>query len=322
MVVLERARLGAGASGGAAALLGPAMHGFTDPPAFVALARASLTRWRALDEQWEGALGIRTLDYLVPLVDVLPESARSAPGVELLDGDGVRAVEPELAPFSAGVLFPDQAHVHPLHAAAEHARRLGPANVATGVEMLDVEVSGGRVRAVHTSAGPFTPGAVVFATGLAPAVAGVPQRLVKGHLVATVPAPFRLRTVVNAPDALVVQLPDGRLVTGGTLDDGDDDPDPDPAVTGEIAARLHALLPATTAVAVTHAWCCFRPMAADGQPVIDRVTGLDDAWVTCGHYRTGILMAPATGDSLARWIGSGEVPTEVSTFGTARFAAS
>jgi glycine oxidase len=149
----------------------------------------------------------------------------------------------------------------------------------------------------------------------------VPQRLVKGHLVSTAPAPFRLRTVVNAPDALVVQLPDGRLVTGGTLDGGDETPDPDPAVTDAIEERLHALLPATTATAVTHGWCCFRPMAADGQPVIDRVAGTDDAWVTCGHYRTGILMAPATGAALAAWIASGQMPPEVSTFGAARFAA-
>jgi glycine oxidase len=319
VVVVERTRLGAGASGGAAALLSPALHEWTDPPPFVALGRASLARWRALDELWGGALGVRKLDGLVPLTDPLPPAARSVPGLEVLDAAGVRAAEPNLAPFACGVLFTDQGQLHPLHAAAEHARRLAPGSVATGVEMLDVDVHDGRVRAVRTTAGIFEPGVVVFTTGLAPAIAGVPQRFVKGHLVATAPAPFRLNVVVDAVDGLVVQLPDGRLVSGGTLDEDDDSPDPDPEVVAGIATRLRALLPATHAVDVTHGWCCFRPKAADGQPVIDRVPGLENAWVSCGHYRTGILMAPATGELLARWITSGTAPAVAADFSVARF---
>ncbi len=70
---------------------------------------------------------------------------------------------------------------------------------------------------------------------------------------------------------------------------------------------------------MTHGWCCFRPMAGDGQPVIDRVPELENAWVSCGHYRTGILMAPATGELLARSITTGEAPAEAADFGIARF---
>jgi glycine/D-amino acid oxidase-like deaminating enzyme len=320
VVVLERNRLGAGASGGAAALLSPALHEWTDPAPFVALGHASLARWRELDARWDGALRVRRLDGLVPLTDPLPPSARSVPGLEVLDAAGVQAVEPSLAPCACGVLFTDQGQLHPLHAAAEHARRLGPANVATGVEMLDVRVESGRVEAIETTAGTFTAGAVVFATGNAPAVARVPQRFVKGHLLATAPAPFRLQVVIDAPDGLVLQLPDGRLVSGGTLDEGDESPEPDPHVIDAIAARLHALLPASRTVEVTHGWCCFRPKAADTQPVIDRVADTENAWVTCGHYRTGILMAPATGEVLARWIGTGERPEDVTAFGIARFS--
>ena len=320
IVVIERDRLGAGASGGAAALLSPALHEWTDPAPFVALGQASLARWRELDARWDGALGVRRLDGLVPLANPLPPSARSVPGLDVLDTDGVHAVEPNLAPFACGVLFTDQGQLHPLHAAAEHARRLGPASVATGVEMLDARVVSGRVTAVDTTAGTFTAGAVVFATGNAPAIARVPQRFVKGHLLATAPVPFRLQVVIDAADGLVVQLPDGRLVSGGTLDEGDESPEPDPTVLDAIAARLHALLPAARSVEVTHGWCCFRPKAADAQPVIDRVADAENAWVTCGHYRTGILMAPATGDVLARWIATGELPPEVTDFGTARFA--
>ena len=325
VVLIERDRLGAGASGGAAALLSPALHEWTDPPEFVAFGRAGLAGWRALDDESRGALGVRRLDFLVPLPMPLAAPAQSPTAdMEVLDTDGVRAVEPALAPAGAGVLFTDQGHVHPLHAAAVLASRLADAGgaVLTGVAMTGVDRAGATIRSVRSTAGVWAPGAVVFAMGLAPGIAGVPQRLVKGHLVATAPAPFRLRVAIAAPGGLVVQLAGGALVSGGTLDEDDDTPEPDPFVTYDIVRELAALVPGAASLEVTHRWCCFRPRAADGQPVIDRIPGTTNAWVTCGHYRTGILMAPATGAVIARWIESGDRPDGVEAFGIARFPGS
>ncbi len=87
-----------------------------------------------------------------------------------------------------------------------------------------------------------------------------------------------------------------------------------------IRAGLTALLPRTADIPSDHAWCCFRPATADEQPVIDLVPGLENTWVTCGHFRTGILMAAATGDALARWIETGDRPDGVAPFALARFA--
>jgi glycine/D-amino acid oxidase-like deaminating enzyme len=55
--------------------------------------------------------------------------------------------------------------------------------------------------------------------------------------------------------------------------------------------------------------------------VVDRLPGLSNAWLTSGHYKTGILMAPATGRALAEWIASGAVPREVQPFMLARLSA-
>jgi glycine oxidase len=86
-----------------------------------------------------------------------------------------------------------------------------------------------------------------------------------------------------------------------------------------IQRELVALLPSVADLEIAHAWCCFRPMVDDGQPVIDRVPGVDNAWFTCGHFRTGILMAPGTGDLLAAWIVSGTAPSGVDAFSVARW---
>jgi glycine/D-amino acid oxidase-like deaminating enzyme len=94
-------------------------------------------------------------------------------------------------------------------------------------------------------------------------------------------------------------------------------------------AALTTLLPRTAATPAGHVWCCFRPTTADEQPVIDRVAGLENAWVTCGHFRTGILMAVGTGDAPAgsgpanapsawRRSGSGGSPAEAAPWPESR----
>jgi glycine/D-amino acid oxidase-like deaminating enzyme len=73
---------------------------------------------------------------------------------------------------------------------------------------------------------------------------------------------------------------------------------------------LQVRLPEAASLRVTNQWCCFRPHHPDSLPVLDRVPGLRNAWLTSGHYKTGILMAPVTGHILATWLASGEQPAE------------
>jgi len=115
-------------------------------------------------------------------------------------------------------------------------------------------------------------------------------------------------------------LPGGGLLAGGTRDEGDRSPQVRSEVVASIQRRLGELLPAARGVPLTHRWCCFRPATADGQPVIDQVPGLDNAWVSAGHDGTGLLLAPATGQALATWIATGHRPMGIDSFALARFA--
>jgi hypothetical protein len=72
VLVIEARRLAAGASGGAAGLLVPELQWLGDPPGFVAFARSSLALYRRLDEELEGALGLRRRPTLLVLPDGPP----------------------------------------------------------------------------------------------------------------------------------------------------------------------------------------------------------------------------------------------------------
>jgi glycine oxidase len=319
VLLIEAGRLGSGATGGAAGLLTPEIHEWSDPEPFVDLARASLLRWAELEQAWPGGVGLVDVDWIGLSPDPGDLAPHQSPAVQWLDTAGVAELIPGLALPMAGALIHHQGRVNPLRALARLTAPL-PA-VATGVAATGVDIRGGRVATVQTTAGDISPGAVVFATGLPPVLDGldlvVPWERVKGHLLVTEPALVTLPGIV-APVA--TQLEDGRLLVGGTFDAGDETP----AVRGEvidaILAGLYATMPELRGLRAAYQWCCFRPRHPDGLPVIDRIPGLANAWLTSGHYRTGILMAPVTAQALARWIGSGEPPAEASAWSADRFA--
>jgi glycine oxidase len=319
VLLIEAGTLGSGATGGAAGLLVPEVHTWSDPESFVALARSSLELWRELEQTVPGTVGLTELNWIGPPPDPGGSSPRRPPAAEPLDAGQVASLVPGLARPEAGFLIRRQARVNPLRALARLAAVVP--SIATGTAATSVTVKGSRMVTVSTTAGDIHPGAVVFATGMPPLLQGLatalPASLVKGHMLVTEPSPVRLPGTV----ALVAtQLEDGRLLAGGTLDTGDDSPGVRQDVIDSILADLYAQLPELTGLRAAYQWCCFRPRHPDGCPVIDQLPGLDNAWLTSGHFRTGILMAPITGQMITRWISAGRPPPEVAPWSSARFA--
>lgn len=315
--VIERERLACGPSGSAAGGLTPGIHAIARPAAFSSLAAEGLALHRELDASSEGRLGLRSMDWLVVSSDRIAPGSIDVPGVEIVDEETAHAMEPRLGECGSAIAIRRQAWVHPQRLAVELARAAGP--VATGVAMTGVETRWGRVVRVETSAGPVSPGALVLATGsVSPDLASVPQTSVKGHLLVTAPVADPPRTAL-ASSVLVLPLPDGRLLAGGTFDVGDDSPVVRDPVVEAIRTEMTRLLPQTGGVGVERAWCCFRPGTPDELPVIDRVPGLENAWMSVGHYRTGLLIGPGAGRAIASWIASSEAPSGMEAFGAMRF---
>lgn len=69
-------------------------------------------------------------------------------------------------------------------------------------------------------------------------------------------------------------------------------------------------------------WVGMRPLTPDGLPVLGRLPGLENVWVSGGHQMLGITLAPASGKALAAAI-LDEEPVESSAlapFAPGRFA--
>ena len=318
VVVIERAeQLASAASGGNGGAIAPDMHALTDSPEFVALGRASLAAYRRLDAEWDGAIGLRTTRWLQLFSTASgPPVPPVGPQFEVLDDRAVRELEPDLAPPEGctALSVVGQARVNPQRLAAALAGRAG--TTATGIEATGIRVRRDRIIMVHTNAGDFQPDVVVMATGLVPPPWSelVRQRWVKGHLLATAPGPWRLASVVQNDQGGGSPLPSGGILCGGTLDHDDVSPEPQPEIVAALSAGLHQLVPATRDSSITHRWCCFRPVVHGRHPVIDQLPGTSNGWLSAGHYTTGVLMAAATGQTLASWIAGGTRPHAISSF--------
>ena len=319
VLLIETGRLGAGATGGATGLLIPEPHQWSDPEPFVDLERAGLERWHDLQQSVPGGVGLVDVDWLGLAPHDSGYAAHQPRAVEWLNPGQVAELLPGLARPMEGALIHRQARINPLRAVARLAARL-PA-VTSGVAATSVEINGDRIVKVATSAGDIQPGAVVFATGRPPMLDGLPLHIpsdrVKGHLLVTEPTDVRLPGIV-AP--LATQIEGGQLLAGGTFEPGDESPAVQPEVIDAIVQGLAAVLPALRGIGVAYQWCCFRPRHPDRRPVIDMVPGLANAWLTSGHFRTGILNAPVTAAVLSRWIAAGEPPVEAGTWSASRFA--
>ncbi|HVG26006.1 MAG TPA: FAD-dependent oxidoreductase, partial [Acidobacteriaceae bacterium] len=87
-----------------------------------------------------------------------------------------------------------------------------------------------------------------------------------------------------------------------------------------LAAELVPALASTTLCPQLEAWAGLRPSTADQLPVLGRLPGTDRQWIASGHYRNGILLAPATAAALADALQSRTFPVDLTPFRPDRFA--
>ena len=76
-----------------------------------------------------------------------------------------------------------------------------------------------------------------------------------------------------------------------------------------LEAMCRVLSPVLASAKILARQACFRPVTADGLPLIGKVPGIADAYVATGHSVWGILNAPATGDAMAELIMDGVART-------------
>jgi glycine/D-amino acid oxidase-like deaminating enzyme len=97
---------------------------------------------------------------------------------------------------------------------------------------------------------------------------------------------------------------------------------PDDGAIDRLKTLCDRMSPILARAPILASQACFRPVTADGLPLIGAVPGAQGAYVATGHGVWGILNAPATGEAMAELILDGAArSTDLSPFDPARLAA-
>ncbi|HWZ90122.1 MAG TPA: glycine oxidase ThiO [Polyangiaceae bacterium] len=335
VVVLERSVPGAEASSAAAGILGAQAEAHAPGP-MAELCLASRARYakfaRALGEETRIDVGYRECGVLRvaferrAVAEVHTESAWQQKGrspVERLGTRELTRLEPALSPrLSGGVRYAGDARVEPkallraLHIAAlgrgvtfrsgAFVRRV----VLEGQRAVGVGLDDGSVlyaKNVVVAAGSWT--SLIDGLGL-PAGQVVPAR---GQIVELeLPSP-PLSHVVFGPGAYLVPRDDGRLLVGSTLEFVGYEREVTAGAVRDLLTHAIAILPALERAGLRATWSNFRPYTKDELPLLGR-TKIESLFLSTGHYRNGILLAPISAEIVRAAVLGQRSPVSLAAF--------
>ena len=141
-------------------------------------------------------------------------------------------------------------------------------------------------------------------------------------LAVSLPPSLPLHIVVRTPRIYIVPRTSGpnagRAIIGATIEDAGFDKTLHPSDIAYLRSLAASLLPPLADAHQLEAWAGLRPATPDGLPLLGALPTQPNHFIATGHYRDGILLAPATAHVMAQLL-SGETPSiDLTPFSPAR----
>ncbi|HEV2619440.1 MAG TPA: FAD-dependent oxidoreductase [Acidobacteriaceae bacterium] len=322
VIVLDRAQAMASASSAAAGML--AVHDPLNPSALLPLALLShrlypgfLADIESLSNKKVPLRTRQTLQHIAP-------GPATAP---LASPQEIAALAPGLDPCGHTFTILDETSLDPLDlkAAIPTAFLAAGGTLLEHTELLRTESTPDGVL-LQTSHHPIFAGLFVdcrgawsgLAPGSLPGLPAVPVLPVKGQMANLRCDPHLLRCAVRTPGIYLIPRGDGRVAIGSTLEHVGFDQQPQSATIQRLTEAARQLLPEAQPFNPPQTWAGLRPGTPDGLPILGPA-GHPNCWYATGHYRDGILLAPATARIVAQAMLSEPPEVSLAPFSPSRF---
>ncbi len=314
VLVLERDRIGTGASGGVVGAMAPHV-----PEGWSAMKQFQLEALLSAEKYWlsvDGTSGIDSgygrIGRLQPLADAQSniQALRRVAGAQRHWGNHATWSVEETgktaaikAPF--GVIRDSlSARIQPWTACLSLAQAI---RFQGGVIEEGMEVTAFREGLVETSAGSRTCGAVILAAGhdsfamLAPFVGIGTGVGVKGQALLVAPDKPFTGAMIQTGGLYIVPHADGSVAIGSTSEDHWTDGLTD-AKLDLLLARARDLCPALSDAKILTLWSGIRPKARGRGPMVGRIPETKSLFVATGGFKTAFGIAHEVGFGLAQMI--------------------
>jgi glycine oxidase len=340
VMLFDRGEAGHEATRASAGMLIPLSES-TGPGPFTDLAIESARLFQALNDELLERTGIdigyRRTPLLRVALDEMEEHElrerrgwqdRSGIPVAWLDASSALDLEPGLNPQLRAALY--YANDHQVNA-LDLTRALVRATVDLGAtlrERTPVEgliLEGDRVTGIETGGETVHAAEVVIATGAWSAAWGaslrtsLPVRPVRGQMVAVQTSGTPIRNVVFSNAGYMVSKPEGLTYVGATEEEAGFDSRPTAGGVAWLLGVIPRLVPGLSAAKFAGAWAGLRPGTPDRLPLLGRLPGWQGVTLATGHFRNGVLLAPATGQLISDLVRLQRSRLPLQAFDPARF---
>lgn len=334
VALLERNQFAKGTTCAAAGMLAPTAERF-EHPSLHAFAVDSLQLYQAWAEKiWEDT-GIdpelRLRGVIIPSKEIpsierdhISHRTTNSPALyppltshpTWFDKNKLRERNLELGDSIVGAAYlANEGHISPTklsEALLEAARRAG-AHCLEHEEAKELMLKDGRITGVRTSITTYTANQVVLCSGLdseqlARSVGvHLPHYSVKGELL-VLRSKASFETVIYGEGVYIVPKSQQRIYIGATSMSDQYDRYVQAGSIMNLLEQACAYLPELRSAYWEQAWAGLRPCTPDRLPYIGPFPGVRGLWAASGHYRNGVLLAPATASVLVDWMNSGSMP--------------
>lgn len=322
VTILDQQDLGQAASWAGGGILST-MYPWRYHPAVNALARHG----KALYQQWQPVLQANTgLDMQIHHCGMLildPTEIATGLGWAQLDHDpqqhaqhldqtALQQLSPQLnSSFKEGVWFPQLANVrNPRLLQSLIAFLSKQPNVQlvphTQAELV---VDEQRIRAVKDQHGKlWQADAYVLAGGAWSGLLSqqldwqLPVKPIQGQMILFKTPANWLSSMVMYKGNYLLPRQDGHIVCGSSMNDVGFDTSVNPAIYRDLQQFAYDTLPALKDMPIVKAWAGLRPSSPQGIPYIGKAEEFDNLWLNTGHFRNGLVMAPASARMLRELI--------------------
>jgi glycine/D-amino acid oxidase-like deaminating enzyme len=259
-------------------------------------------------ERCGGIMFAQAEDRLAVIRTAYDGYRRHGVAVEWLDATGVQVCEPAFRGegILGGVFCPLNGQLNPLllcRALADGARR-HKATFLLGTSVEGIQVDGGRIRSVRTTAGQIPCEWVVNAAGAWSADVAkmvgltIPVNPGRGQVVITEPVPRFINRIVMGASPSARQTRRGNVIIGSVLEYAGFDKNVTLNTISAFTRGVVDRFPGVRGLNVIRSWAGLRPMTPDHNPIIQLMDEPRGFCLATGHSHRGICWGAGTGQAI------------------------
>lgn len=258
-----------------------------------------------IDAEWVQS-GILFLD--TPLDAGIREWAtRYRCRIQAVDHEQTRQLDPEVSLAATNnLLLLDVAQIrNPLLCAAmSRSIQLQGVDLHEHTEVIGLTTGSNSIQGVKTNRGEFVADRVVIAGGAwSPLImrqAGLSLAVepVRGQMIMFEARPGLLRHITMYGDYYLIPRQNGLVLAGSTLEYTGYNKETTQAARDVLLEKAISLVPALSEYKIIKHWAGLRPGTSAGVPFIGEHPEISGLYMNTGHFRNGVVMAPASAQLL------------------------